>query len=83
MNLEEAKAKLERVARDPQYTAAFKLALLVILDHVALLEKKNSDLELALKSIRNDSIGQPESSFIRRVRMHVDSVLKPEDDADD
>jgi hypothetical protein len=45
MNLEEAKAKLERVTRDEhaQYTAAFKLALLIVLDHLKALEEENRD----------------------------------------
>lgn len=47
MCLEEAKAKLERIVRDDhaQYTAAFKLALFMLLDHVAALEAENRDLK--------------------------------------
>jgi hypothetical protein len=70
MTLSEAKKKLERVARDEhkQYTAAFKLALLKLLDHA-------SELGLVLADIRRDAIGLPDSTFVARVRARIDDVL--------
>jgi hypothetical protein len=70
VTLNEAKKKLERAARGDyeQYSAAFKLALLKLLDHA-------SELELALADIRRDAIGQPDSTFVARARSRIDNVL--------
>lgn len=56
MNIDEAKQRLDRIVRDEhshpvgcheacQYTAAFKLALLVVIDYVATLEAENRNLK--------------------------------------
>lgn len=54
--VDEAKEKLERIIRDDhaQYTAAFKLALLVLLDYVAALEAENRDFKKARTIHRDD-----------------------------